>query len=89
MPFNCTILELKYTALKSLKKIDSKYRQLIIEKISNLAKNPNETTNVKAWKGLSGYYRLRVANYRVIYELQDEQLVILIIDINHRKDIYR
>lgn len=45
--------------------------------------------NVKALKGMSGYYRLRVADYRVIYELQDNNLVILVIDINHRKDVYK
>ncbi|WP_416340534.1 type II toxin-antitoxin system RelE family toxin [Proteiniphilum sp.] len=62
---------------------------MIIEKLEVLQQNPYGSSNVKALKGMSGYYRLRVANYRVIYELQDENLVILVIDINHRKDVYR
>jgi len=62
---------------------------LIIEKLEALQQNPYGSSNVKALKGMSGYYRLKVANYRVIYELQDEKLVILVIDINHRKDVYR
>jgi mRNA interferase RelE/StbE len=82
-------IEFTRNALKSLQKIDAVYRHLIIEKLEALQKNPGESSNVKALKGLNGYYRLRVADYRVIYELQNENLVILVIDINHRKDVYR
>jgi len=76
-------------ALESLKKIDPVYQHLIIEKLEALQENPYEGSNVKALKGMSGYYRLRVEDYRVIYELQDNNLVILVIDINHRKDVYK
>lgn len=62
---------------------------MIIEKLEALQENPHESGNVKALKGMSGYYRLRVADYRVIYELQNNNLVLLVIDINHRKDVYR
>jgi len=62
---------------------------LIIEKLEALQENPYEGSNVKALKGMNGYYRLRVEDYRVIYELQDNNLVILVIDINHRKDVYK
>lgn len=82
-------IEFTRNALKSLQKIDPVYQHLIIEKLEALQQNPYGRSNVKALKGMSGYYRLRVANYRVIYELQDEILVILVIDINHRKDVYR
>ncbi|WP_414702860.1 type II toxin-antitoxin system RelE family toxin [Proteiniphilum sp. UBA1028] len=82
-------IEFTRNALKSLKKIDLVYQRLIIEKIEALQINPHESGNVKALKGVSGYYRLRVADYRVIYELNNNMLVILIIDINHRKDVYR
>jgi mRNA interferase RelE/StbE len=82
-------IEFTRNALKSLQKVDPIYQYLIIEKLEALQQNPYGSSNVKALKGMSGYYRLRVANYRVIYELQDENLVILVIDINHRKDVYR
>lgn len=81
-------IEFTRNALKSLQKITPVYQHLIIEKIELLQQNPHGSGNVKALKGMSGYFRLRVANYRVIYELQDENLVILVIDINHRKDVY-
>lgn len=81
--------EIEFTnkAVKNLKKIDSKYQSLIIEKLENLAKNPSIATNIKHLIGTK-YNRLRVADYRIIYELQDNELIILVININHRKDIY-
>jgi mRNA interferase RelE/StbE len=83
------VIKFTRNALKSLQKIDAVYQHLIIGKLEALRENPHESGNVKALKGMNGYYRLRVANYRVIYELQDETLVILVIGINHRKDVYR
>jgi mRNA interferase RelE/StbE len=80
-------VEFTNRAIKNLKKIDSKYQVLIIEKLELLAQEPFNTNNVKALKG-SEFFRLRVADYRVIYELQNEELIVLVIDINHRKDIY-
>lgn len=82
-------VEFTRNALKSLEKIDRKYQSLIIEKIEILSLDPSKSNNVKALKGMDGCYRLRVAQYRVIYELQNELMTILVIDINHRKDIYR
>jgi mRNA interferase RelE/StbE len=81
--------EIEFTnrAVKNLKKIDSKYQKLIIEKLEVLAQNPAKGVNIKPLIGTI-YYRLRVADYRVIYELQNNELIILVIDINHRKDIY-
>lgn len=75
------VIEFNRNALKSLKKIDATYQRLIIEKLEVLQENPHESGNVKALKGMPSHYRLRVANYRVIYELQNDILVILVIDI--------
>lgn len=80
-------VEFTNRAIKNLKKIDSKYQSLIIDKLESLAKNPMTATNIKHLIGTK-YNRLRVADYRIIYELQDAEVIILVIDINHRKDIY-
>ncbi len=82
-------IEFSNKSIKSLKKIPSAYRKLIIEKIENLATNPYEETNVKALKGITDTFRLRVAKYRIIFTIQDNQLIIFIIDIDHRKNIYK
>lgn len=84
------IYQIEFTtrAIKNLKRIDKKYQVLIIEKLETLRENPKNASNIKALKGSFGFYRLRVANYRIIYELKTAELTILIIDINHRKNIY-
>lgn len=74
--------------MKNLSKISSKYQALIIEKLELLSENPFEAQNVKNLKGENDFYRLRVADYRIIFQIINKELIILVIDINHRKDIY-
>jgi mRNA interferase RelE/StbE len=45
--------------------------------------------NARKISGRQDLYRLRVGNYRVIYEIQEDVLVILIVKIGHRRDIYK
>ncbi|MDM8567873.1 type II toxin-antitoxin system RelE/ParE family toxin, partial [Candidatus Halobeggiatoa sp. HSG11] len=52
-----------------------------------LVKNPY--AGKKLVGNLSEYYRYRVGNYRIIYEIIEEDIVVVIIKIKHRKDIYR
>jgi mRNA interferase RelE/StbE len=52
-----------------------------------LGKNPRPV-GYKKLKGRDGY-RIRVANYRIIYEIIDQQLIVEVIALGHRKDIYQ
>jgi addiction module RelE/StbE family toxin len=63
---------------------------MIKQKLEILAKKPADLKNdIKALKGkLSGKFRLRVRNYRIIYQKKDDVLTILIVRIGHRKEIY-
>ncbi len=40
-------------------------------------------------KGEENTYRLRVKNYRIVYEILDEQLIVLIVKVGHRREVYR
>ena len=60
----------------------------IIEEITNLSYTPRPVGIVKL-KGFKNSYRIRVGDYRVIYEIEDKVLRILVIAIGHRKDIYK
>lgn len=82
-------IEFSNKAVKSLKKITSVYQNLILTKIEELAKNPFENSNVKALKGVEKTYRLRVGDYRVIFSIENGELVIIVIDIDHRGNIYK
>ena len=81
-------IEVKRSAAKALKKIPKPDQKRISEKIDNLAENlPNPDTT--KMKGNNPFHRIRVRDYRIIYEIQEDVLVILIVKVGHRKDIYR
>ncbi len=80
-------LRLKASALKALRRVQKKDRLRLIEAIDRLRQSPHAGGVLKG--EFSGLRRIRVGNYRVVYEVMDEQLVILVVRLGHRKDIYR
>lgn len=72
-------------ALKQLRKLDQEARQRIIATIERIRIRPD--AYVKKLVGDEGY-RLRVGNYRVILDLDKEKLIILVLRIGHRKNVY-
>lgn len=79
-------VSLKKRVLKALEKIDEPYYSNIKEAIYSLADNPRPL-GYKKLKNIDSY-RIRVADYRVIYDIIDDMLVIDVIDLGHRKEIY-
>ena len=78
------------SAKKEFKKLDSVAQKLIKEKLILLSENPDSVkNNIKALQGNhKGKFRLRVGDYRVILKKEDDRLIITIISVGHRKDIY-
>ncbi len=79
-------ITLKKRAIKSLQEINEPYYSNIKKAIYNLTTNPRPV-GYKKLKGRNSY-RIRVADYRIIYEVFDTVLLIDVISIGHRKDIY-
>ena len=77
-------------AIKSLKKLDKNIRSLIYAWIDkNLEGCENPRLHGKSLTGdKSGEWRYRIGNYRLICEIEDKKIVILILEIGHRKEIY-
>lgn len=73
-------------AAKQLEKIQEPYYSSIKEAIIDLSENPRPHGHIKL-KGRDGY-RIRVGVYRIIYEIVDDVLMIEILVIGHRKDVY-
>lgn len=79
----------KPAALWQLRKLGKDVQSLIVVEIEALADDPRPK-GCKKLKGETNLYRIRVANtYRVVYERQDRQLLISVVKIGHRRDIYR
>ena len=80
-------IEILRVAQKQLARIDRGQQQRIITAIRSLATDPRPS----GCKKLSGRpaWRIRIGSYRVIYEIRDEQLLVLVVTIGNRKDAYR
>lgn len=82
-------LQISESAEKSLKKISKKDRLRIIEKIDALEHDPMPSGSIK----LKGYrevlYRIRSGDYRIVYSIKQDMLIILVVEIGHRREIYR
>lgn len=79
-------LQYKKKAIKALAKINEPYYSNIIKAIDSLAENPRP----HGYKKLTGRdgYRIRVGTYRIIYDIFDNQLIIEIVNVGGRGDIY-
>ena len=80
-------IEILRSAQKQLAKIERREQQRVVEKIRMLAENPHppgckKLTPRSAW-------RIRIGDYRVIYEIHDDRLMVLVVTIGHRKEAYR
>lgn len=78
---------IKKSAAKEIERIAKNDRIRIIEKIKSLAQNPHPTGSKK----LSGQekYRMRQGNYRILYQIIDDELIINVVKVGHRQDVYR
>ena len=75
---------------KKILKFDKNTRKLLYDYISkNLKNTENPRLHGKALTGnLKGLWRYRIMDYRLIVDIQDEQLIIVAVDFNHRRKIY-
>jgi mRNA interferase RelE/StbE len=81
---------IEYTprAGRDFKKLDKAIQRQILPKIEGLAKNPRPHGAEKL-EGEENLYRIRSGDYRIIYQIQDKALLILLVRLGHRREIYR
>ena len=80
-------LRIKPSAVKELESVPKKDQSKIVSKIRSLVDDPRPPGSQK----LSGdeKYRIRQGVYRILYLIEDEELIIIVVKIAHRKDVYR
>lgn len=76
------------TALKALKKAPAATSARIMDALEGLAVSPFEAQGVKKLSAREEY-RLRVGDWRVLYTLDNNILVVLVVDVPHRREVYR
>lgn len=80
-------IKIKASAAKQLGRIKTADRTRIIEAIDRLADEPHAGSTLKG--EFAGLRRIRIGNYRVIYEVHDGVLLVLVVRIAHRREAYR
>ena len=81
-------IELKPSAMRDMQRLPRSIQKRVAQKIDALAKDPfpHGSTKLEAFGDLR---RIRVADYRVIYQVRQETLVIFVVRVKHRGDVYR
>ncbi len=79
-------IELRPAAVRSLRKLDPQVRRRVQGAIALLAQNPRPP-GARALQGRPGI-RVRVGDYRIIYTIEDDVLVVVVVRLGHRRDVY-
>jgi len=74
-------------AQKQILKLDKKVIPLIKTAIASLGDNPR-SPGYKKLKGEDAY-RIRVGDYRIIYEIEDDKIIVTVVSVGHRKNVYK
>ena len=78
----------KSSADKALQKLPEKVQRRIALAASELADDPRPAGCVKL-EGEDNLWRIRVGDYRIVYTIEDKKLIVLVVRVAHRKDVYR
>ena len=81
-------IEFVRQASRQFKSLSKQEQKRIKSKIDALSTEPRPNGVVKL-SGKDNLYRIRAGNYRIIYSIQDERLLVLVVKIGHRRDIYQ
>ena len=81
-------VEFRPAVLKRLRRLPKKDLRKIKNKIDHLAENLPDPAMTKM-KGNNPFYKVRSGDYRIVYQILEDRLVILVVKVGHRKDIYK
>ena len=80
-------VRIKKSAREDLRRVDAGDRVRLVAAIDDLAERPYRGSNLKG--DLTGLRRIRVGSYRIIYEIREGELVVLVVRVAHRGRAYR
>ena len=76
------------SAAKAIRKLDKPTARRLLDAIGSLASDPRPSGCVQI-KGGGGEFRIRVGDYRIVYDVRDDELVVLVLKVGHRREVYR
>jgi len=81
-------IELTRTAEKQLRRFAKRDRNRLVDAMHGLAARPRPH-GARKLQGYDDVYRIRVGQYRVVYEVFDDRVIVIVLKVGHRKDIYK
>jgi mRNA interferase RelE/StbE len=75
-------------ALRQLRKLDPTARRRVQAAIDLLADDPRPPA-ARQLVGGAGEWRVRTGDYRIVYDIRDKELIVLVVAVGHRRDVYR
>ena len=88
MPAKAYEVRLRPAAHRQLESLERPVQRRLVDAIAGLAEDPRPA-GVKALQGVPGLLRLRLGVYRVLDQVRDDQLLVLVLTLGHRRDVYR
>jgi mRNA interferase RelE/StbE len=82
-------IELSPAAQRQLRKLDQAIQKCVLRRIERLEKQPRPRSAKKLQGSKEPLYRIREGDYRIVYTIEDEKLIVLVIRIGHRSEVYR
>lgn len=81
-------MRLKKTAQRDIKSLDRPVQKRILARLAELAGEPRPA-GAELLTGLADVWRVRVGDYRIVYTIRDDVLLVLVLRVGHRREIYR
>ena len=75
-------------AARAIRKLGKDAQRQVVAKLERLAENPRPPGSKKL-EGAEDLHRLRVGDYRIVYKIEDQVLLVLVVRVAHRSDVYR
>lgn len=76
-------------ASKFIDSLDKPTRKRILNALFELRENPYTSRSIKKLHGFDNYYRKRVGDYRIIFSVENERLIVMILKVDSRGDVYK
>lgn len=83
-------IEVDRDVLRAMKKMDKQVAKRITSKLREISQLEDPRSTGKALVGnMAGLWRYRVGDYRIVCDIEDEVLLVLVVDVAHRREVYR
>ena len=82
------VVRIAPAARHEIKRLSKQNQRRVVAVMQGLAVNPR-THGYTPVEGFDGLFKVRVGDYRVIYKIEDEELLVVIVRVRHRSDVYR